>query len=580
MGVRVSLARSYSRRRRWYLAVALSAVALVVAACSSSSTSSTPTSSNTASTSSVKTGGQAVFALDEDVAGFNPLQYSDNEYVLGEIDNEVYPSAYIVNPNFTISMDSNIFTSITQTSSSPQTIVYQINPKAVWSDGVPITAADLIYNWQAQSGISKYKDVGNAAYLPASTAGYDQIKSVTSSNNGKTATVVFGTPFPDWQSLFSPFIPAHIAEKVGFNNGFQNYGSSVAVSGGPYMIQSYSKNVSLIEVRNPKWWGTPGNLNKIIFDFILDDSQGPPAMANGEVNMVNPALGSLTELDSLKAIPNVTTSITPGLEFQHIDFNEANPYLALASVRHAIAYGTNRQQMIQRLVDPLTSKIGLLGNRIYMPVQPQYQDTSNGYGAFSTSQAESELKSAGMTMGSDGYFHPNFGPEKGQDFTLTISTTSGVEERQELEELFQADMKAIGVKINIVNYPANTLFGTIGPKSEFDIIEFAWVQSPFATGVDSIYCSYTNTADCGENWDHYADPAVDKLLTEASSTTNTATEAADFNAADALMWKDMATLPLFEEPTMFGWSSNYGNVIPNASSEGFTWNAQEWGEKV
>ena len=79
-------------------------------------------------------------------------------------------------------------------------------------------------------------------------------------------------------------------------------------------------------------------------------------------------------------------------------------------------------------------------------------------------------------MGSDGYFHPNFGPEKGQDFTLNISTTSGVQARSEIEQLFQADMKAIGLKINIQNYTANTLFGTIGPKGEFQIIEFAWVN--------------------------------------------------------------------------------------------------------
>jgi peptide/nickel transport system substrate-binding protein len=521
-----------------------------------------------------------VFALDEDIAGFNPLQYADNEFVLQEIDNETLPSVYVIQPNFTVALDTNVVTSATETSTSPFTIVYQINPKAVWSDGVPINAADFIYNWQAQSGSAKYKDVGNAAYLPATTAGYSQIKSVTSSNNGETATVVFSTPFPDWQSLFSPMVPAHIAEKVGFNNGFQNFNAAAQVSGGPYEIQSYNKNVSLVEVRNPKWWGPTGKLNKIIYDFILDDSQQPPAMANGEINMVNPALGSSTLLASLNAIPGTTTSVDPGLEFQHMDFNESNPYLALSSVRHAVAYGTNREQMIQRLVDPLTSKIGLLGNRIYMPPQPQYQNTSGTYGAFNPSLAESELKSAGMTMGSDGYFHPNFGPEKGQDFTLSISTTSGVEERLELEELFQADMKAIGVKINIQNYPAATLFGTIGPKSEFQIIEFAWVQSPFPSGAYSIYCSYTNASLCGDNWDHYSDPALDTVLNQAMSATSPTQEATLFNQADSIMWKDMATLPLFEEPTLFGWTSSYGNVIPNASSQGFSWNASLWGSKV
>jgi peptide/nickel transport system substrate-binding protein len=563
-----------------YSAVALTAATLVVVGCSSSSGSGGGGGTAPSNASTVKTGGTAVFALDEDIAGFNPLQYADNEYVLAEIQNTTLPNAFIIKPSLGLQLQTSIFTSVKVTSTTPQTLVYQINPKAVWSDGVPMTAQDLIYNWQAQSGSSKYKDVGNAAYLPVTTSGYSQIQSITSSNNGKTATVVFSSPFADWKSLFDPFIPAHIASKAGFNNGFQTFNAAAAVSGGPYVISSYNKNVSLVETRNPKWWGTPGKVNKLVYDFILDDSQQPPAMANGEVNMVNPALGSVTELDSLKAIPNVTTSVTPGLEFQHIDFNESNPYLAVAGVRHALAYGTNRQEMLTRLVDPLTTKIGLIGNHVYMAPQPQYKDESNGYGVFSVAKAKAALQAAGMTMGSDGYFHPNFGPEKGQDFSLSISTTSGVEERQELEELFQADMKAIGVKITITNYPAATLFGTVLPKGQFQISEFAWVQSPFASGTYGIYCSYTDTADCAENWDHYADPAVDALFKQALTTIDPTADAALYNQIDALLWKDMVTLPLFEEPTLFGWSSNYGNVVPNPSSQGFSWNAQAWGVKV
>jgi len=364
-------------RARWLALTAAAAASLLLAACGGSSTA--PSSSGAGT---VKSGGSATFALDEDVAGFNILQATDSEFVLQEINDQVWPQVFTTPPSLTPTLDTNVVTSATVTNTNPQTVVYKINPKATWSDGVPISAADFIYNWQAQSGSPKYKDIGNAAFLPAGTAGYSQIKSVTSSNNGKTATVVFSSPFPDWQSLFAPIIPAHIADKVGFNNGFQSFNAAAQVSGGPYMIQSYNKNVSLVEVRNPKYWGTPGNLNKIIFDFILDDSQAPPAMANGEVNMVNPALGSSTLLDSLNAIPGVTTSVNAGLEFQHMDFNESNPYLAVVGIRHAIAYGTNREQMIQRLVDPLTTKIGLLGNRIYMPPQPEYQDTSAGYGAF------------------------------------------------------------------------------------------------------------------------------------------------------------------------------------------------------
>jgi glutathione transport system substrate-binding protein len=553
------------------------ACAIGIAACSSSGSNSNSGGSGT--TGAVKSGGSLTYALDEDVAGFNVNQADDNEFVLQEILDSTWPSVYVPNQDLKLQLNTNLVTSAAVTKSNPQTIVYQINPKATWSDGVPINANDFVYNWQAQSGSPKYTDVGGKAYIPASTAGYNQIKSVTGSNGGKTVTVVMAKPFGDWQSLYTDLMPAHIAEKVGFNNGFQNFGPAVKVSGGPFMIQSYTQGEDLVEVPNPKWWGTPAKLSKLVFRFILDDNQIPSAMQNGEVNMANPALPSLSFKDAVNGIPSVTTNVSPGLEFQHIDFNEANPYLALAGVRHAIAYGTNRTQMVQRIVTPLTSAIQPLDNRIFMPVQSQYQNTSGGYGDYNPTQAKTLLKAAGMTMGSDGYWHPNFGPEKGKDLSFNISTTSGVPVRSQIEQLFQADMKAIGVKVNIQNYSANTLFGTVGPKGEFDIIEFAWVSTPYASSNQPIYCSYTNTAVCGNNWDHYSDPKVDQLLSQALSSVDPTSAAGLYNQADAQMWKDMVTLPLFEQPDLYSWSSNYGDIVPNPSNWGIPWNAAEWGMK-
>ena len=62
-------------------------------------------------------------------------------------------------------------------------------------------------------------------------------------------------------------------------------------------------------------------------------------------------------------------------------------------------------------------------------------------------------------------------------------------------------MKAIGIKINIQNYDANTFFGTNLPSGTYQIAEFAWVSTPFVSGNQSIYCSYTNTANCGAELD-------------------------------------------------------------------------------
>ena len=47
-------------------------------------------------------------------------------------------------------VNTDLLESVEATSTSPLTIQYVINPKAVWSDGVPVTADDFIYAWQSQ----------------------------------------------------------------------------------------------------------------------------------------------------------------------------------------------------------------------------------------------------------------------------------------------------------------------------------------------------------------------------------------------------------------------------------------------
>ncbi|HEX6527896.1 MAG TPA: ABC transporter family substrate-binding protein [Streptosporangiaceae bacterium] len=574
--------RRFTSVRRIAALAFAAACAVGLAACGSGGTTSGLSKPTSGTNVAVKSGGTLTFGIDQDVAGFNVNQATDNEFVLQEMLNQVYPSVYIVDSNLKLKLNTDLVTSAKLTSTNPQTIVYTINPKAVWSDGVPINADDFIYDWQANSGNPKYKDVGGQAFEPSSTAGYSQVKSVTGSNGGKTVTVVFAKPFGDWQSLFGvqgALMPAHIAQKVGFNNGFQTFGAAVKVSGGPFQITSYTKGQSVIETPNPKWWGASPKLSKLVFKIFADDNQIPPAIQNGEVDASNPAQASLQFKDSVAGVPNVTTNILGGLEFQHMDFNQANPYLAKLPVRQAIIAGTNRAEIVQRTEGPIDPTLKPLENRMYVPGQPQYQDTSGGVGDYSPSKAKSLLTSAGFKMGSDGYFQPTFGPEQGKDFTLSISTTSGEPVRAQIEQLFQAQMKAIGVKINIQNYSPDTLFGTIGPKGQFDIIEFAWVSTPFASGNVSIYCSYTNANLCGQNWDHYADPQADKLLNEAASTLDATQAAALYNQADAVLWKDAVTLPLFQQPQLTTWNTKWGNVEPNPSNLGLTWNAQFWGLK-
>jgi hypothetical protein len=38
----------------------------------------------------------------------------------------------------------------------------------------------------------------------------------------------------------------------------------------------------------------------------------------------------------------------------------------------------------------------------------------------------------------------------------------------------------------------------------------------------------------------------------------------------------MVTLPLYQKPQFWAWSNKLKNVVPNISSVGITWNAENW----
>jgi peptide/nickel transport system substrate-binding protein len=156
---------------------------------------------DTINTASVTKGGTLTYTLEKTIDNWNVLTSAGDTFETAEVENAIYPNAFNVNPDLQPVLNTDLLTSANVTSSSPQTIVYVINPKAVWSDGTPITVADFTYLWKAQDGTDCSKcDI-------ASTTGYAQIASVTGSNNGQTVTVVMKTPFSDWKSLFDNLMP-------------------------------------------------------------------------------------------------------------------------------------------------------------------------------------------------------------------------------------------------------------------------------------------------------------------------------------------------------------------------------------
>lgn len=539
---------------------------LAAAGCSSGSSTSShkPGAGAPAKAANVKDGGTLTFGADQEPSGFNNNTSKDNSTAAGDVDEGLLPSVFKTHPDFTPQLDKDLMVSAELTKPEPETIVYKIKPGAKWSDGVPVDAKDFIFNYKAQNGTDKKFDV-------ASTTGYEDVASVTGSDSDKTVTVVFKKKFAEWKSLFSNLIPAHIVQKdpkgieEGWNNGFNKM---VPVSAGPFKFQTYKPTESLTLVRNDAYFGPKAHLDSILFRFLPESTTQPDALKNGEVQLIYPQ-PQLDLVAAVKAIPGVTNSINFGLTFEHFDFNTKTPGLDDPAVRKAIATGLNRESMIKRTVAQFSDKASVLGNRIYLTGQPEYKDNSGSYGKGDVAGAMKALEAAGYAKGADGIY-----AKGGKKLSFRFSTTSGNKLRETQGELLKTQMKAIGVDIKIDNVKAAVLFSERLPKGNFDIADFAWVGTPFATSNKSIYVT-----GGGQNYGKGSDPKVDALFNQAGAELDDAKRTDLLNQADAELWQNMVTIPLYQKPTFIAYSDKYGNIGDNASVEGPFWNAGTWGMK-
>ena len=177
--------------------------------------------------SALKQGGTLIWGIDQYSTQWNYNEVDGPESSTSNVMNALMPQPFVSDAKANVTPDPDYVTSAAVTSSaSPQTIEIKLNPKAMWSDGTPITEADYAAQWKALNGKTK-------AYQVASTTGYDQISSVTQGSGGKFDVVVkFAKPFADWKSLFSPLYPAaYNIDPNKFNKGYLN---AIPVTAGPF----------------------------------------------------------------------------------------------------------------------------------------------------------------------------------------------------------------------------------------------------------------------------------------------------------------------------------------------------------
>ncbi|MBT0567141.1 ABC transporter family substrate-binding protein [Williamsia sp. CHRR-6] len=567
-------------RRLMAATVGVAVASMVLSACTSSDDDSSDTSSGSAS-SGAGNSNQITYAYEQEFSGYNNDNANANAVANTVVLNQVFGYFSYVDPKGNIQRNTE-FGTFEKTSDNPLTVKYTIDPKAVWSDGVPVTANDWYLFWLSHKG--KYDQ-----FQPASTTGISDINTPTDDPAGKTFTVTYAKPFGDWQVALGtqnqPLLPAHVIEKAtgvkiadavktgdkasidkiadfwnnkwtGFSPGQLPPADQIPASG-PYKIGSWQAGQSITIVPNDKYWGTKPKNGGIVIKFIPQEQQ-VQALQNGDADVIEPQ-PNIDLISSLNKLGDAAKRNTgAGFSYDHLDFNFkskfSNPLL-----RSAIAKCLPRQEILDKLIKPVEPKAALLQTRIFYPFQEGYADIAKASGGETYDKvdiegAKADIAKSGVT-----------------DLTVNaIYLGNPNQRRQQTQQIIAESCGKAGFKFNVKALTPKE-WGETTTKGAYDVAQFAWSGSGLVSENPPLF---TSTSD--QNYGKYSNPQVDQLLAKLAETSDRPTQLDLTKQIETILWKDLATIPIFAWPLLNAYSPRVSGVVLNTTQTQAVFNAATW----
>ena len=571
-------------------------------------------------------GGTLTVGIDEAPTGCNPNTAAGDTWADRLVLEPVLPSSFVVNGNDQSVYDAAVITQAELQSTSPETVVYTINPKAVWSDGAPITAADFIYTWEQERGstgllgaASSLGTVGGVSApssipaqpttLPGATGttgpaiGYRQIKSVTSSNHGRTVTVVFASAYADWQSLFDDLLPAHVLEKTGWDPACTSVTPSVDLSGGPFKIAKVEAGKEIVLTRNTRWWGSEPDLARIVVEIASGPSQLARWLDDGTIDVALPAGFDGQYLENVTAEPSIVTQTQLSTTFLQLEFSTTSAATSSVDVRNAIAHAVDRQSLIDQVAAWADSVIAPAASLIYAQSQSGYtnhkrlpQQVSGLPGSTSTTLPPTSPTATPFPAGSDpattdrllsglGYSRTGAGDwisPDGAALTVRLAVDAADSWAVQCAPLIEHQLTSAGIAVTQVTAPTAQQTGLELSQGTVDMALLPMHSSPYPSQAITWYTPLAGTAGTGgsEDWSNLDDSSVNSLLLKAAAELNPVTAAPIYQQAESLLWQDMVALPLFTEPSVLAWSGLTAGVSPNSNGPSLLWSPLNWSIRV
>ena len=514
-------------RRLTRYGVILTAGLLAVGCSAGSGSSSGSTSGKTSTNNSVLTISNENGALWS--CGFNPLNSSYNLLSVGFI----YEPLVYVNP-LQNGKTTPMLASSWSWGAGNKSLTFTIRSGVKWSDGTPLTAADVAFTFNL---MKKYPTLDL-------TGVWSVLSSVTATGSN-TVTMNFSSvavPYFYYIADQTPIVPQHIWSTIA-NPATATI--SKPVGSGPYLMSKCSPS-NITYTANPHYWqpGLP-KIHTLQYPAFTSNNTANDTLANGQAQWGAQYIPDIAAFYTSKNA-NYHYWFPPVLNVAMVP-NLTNPLLSNVKVREAISYAINRQQVStigESGYEPPANQAGI--------VTPTFTSSLNSSAlaswgnGFNVAKAKTLLESAGYHPGSDGIMTN----ASGQKLQFTVINIGDYSDWVASMQVIQQDLKAVGISISPSNL-SNTDYQADLFNGHYQL---AYVeQYTFGPGPYYELNNWLNSADtapvgkqAASDYERYSNPATDKLLDEYSTTTSAAMQQSILNQLQQVMVSQVPFIPVVE----------------------------------
>lgn len=458
-----------------------------------------------------------------------------------------------------------------------------------FSDGHPLDADDVLFSFKVyldQNVHSPQRDSLVVGNKPITVTKVD------------SRTLVFGLskPYAPTDRLFDSvaILPRHLLEGA-YNEGKISQAWSLntpvqLIAGtGPFRLKEYVPGQRITLERNPYYWKTDraGNqlpyLGELTFLFVPNADAEAIRFQAGDTDIINRVSAedySVMEKDQ-QARSFQLQDIGSSLEFNFLFFN-LNSSLPSQLARKQIWFRDIRFRKAVSLAVDRDAMTRIVyrgrGTPLWTPVTPANNLWINGaisHPSRSLEDAKKLLGSAGFSWGTDG----NLLDKNGSPVEFTIITSASNAQRVKMATLIQADLKDLGMQVQIVSLEFHSVLdrifqahdyeaavlglgaGDVDPSAEMNV----WMSS----GNDHVW-------DLGES--HPAtswEAEIDQLMEQQLSATKFEKRKALYDRVQAILADELPIICLASPDVLVGAKNDVGNFKPAALDPHTLWNSAE-----